>query len=201
MRGLVYILLFLYAMPLVADRCNSYKQEVRKAHYIVFGVDFPYWYGIGQLQQESNCRDVISKDGIGSQGLPQITYRIWQTYLQHNNIYNIDTIQNQLLAQAYILKNAKQQAYSSHLWVAYQVYNGGGLVNKEIKKARNDLGIREVPHCIARRYCNRKIITFNNGQQINACDINYEYSEKVYKYAQQYKLFSDGKYILMDKEG
>lgn len=195
MRGLFYILLFLYSTASAFDKCKEYKHEVRKSHYLVFGIDFPYWYAIGQNKQESNCMDVISKDGIGSRGIPQITYRLWEDYLSKNGIDNIDTIQNQLLAQAYIMQDAKKQAFSSHLWVAYQVYNGGGLVNKEIKKARNDLGIREVPHCIARRYCDRKVITFNNGQKIDACDINYEYSQKIYKYAQPYKLFSDGDYI------
>lgn len=194
MRGLVYILLFL-CVTLLADRCDNYKRDVRKAHYYVFGVDFPYWYGIAQLKQESNCRDILSRDGIGSQGLAQITYRWWQKFLNEKGIKNIDSIKNQLLAQAYIMKNSKAQAYSSHMWVWYQVYNGGGLVNKEIKRARLDLGIREVPHEIARTYCNRKNITFSNGQTINACDINYEYSENIYKYAQKYKLFSDGKYI------
>ncbi|WP_419767233.1 hypothetical protein [Arcobacter sp.] len=178
-----------------ADRCNSYVQEVRRAHYKVFGLDYPYWYAVGQLRQESNCRDVISRDGVGSQGVAQITYRWWQGFLSKKGIDNISSIKNQLLAQAYIMKDAKKQAYSSHLWVAYQVYNGGSLVNKEITRARNELGIREIPHDIAKKYCKRKTITFNNGQKINACDINYEYSEKVYKYGQKYKLFSDGKYI------
>ncbi len=196
MQGLVYILLFLFVMPLVADsRCKNYVHEIRKSHYQVFGVDFPYWYAVAQNQQESNCRDIISRDGVGSRGLPQITYRIWQKYLSKQGIYDIDTISNQLLAQAYIMQNAKQQAYSSHLWVAYQIYNGGGAVNKEITQAREELGIREVPHCIAKNYCKRKTITFNNGQKINACDINYEYSQKIYEYAQHYKLFSDGSYI------
>lgn len=194
MRELVFILLFLSATLWAADRCNSYTQDVRKAHYKVFGLDFPYWYGVGQLKQESGCRDILSKDGIGSQGLPQITYRWWKPFLTSKGITDIGSVGNQLLAQAYIMQDAKKQAYSSHLWVAYQVYNGGGLVNKEIKRAKEDLGILEVPHPIAYKYCNRKVITFNNGQKIDACFINYEYSEKIYKYSQQYKIGNDKPY-------
>ena len=138
MRGLLYILLFLFVTLSVAkaDRCVNYVNDVRKAHYKVFGLDYPYWYGGGQLKQESGCRDIVSKDGIGSQGLPQITYRWWSKFLTSKGVYDIKSISNQTLAQAYIMQDAKNQAYSSHLWVSYQIYNGGGLVNKEITKAR-----------------------------------------------------------------
>ena len=197
MRGLLYILLFLFVTLSVAkaDRCVNYVNDVRKAHYKVFGLDYPYWYGVGQLKQESGCRDIISRDGIGSQGLPQITYRWWSKFLTSKGIYDIKSVSNQTLAQAYIMQDAKKQAYSSHLWVAYQIYNGGSLVNKEISKARKDLDIIEVPHSIARKYCIRKDIIFNNGQRINACDINYEYPEKIYEYSQKYKIGNDLPYF------
>jgi hypothetical protein len=169
-------------------------QGVRKAHYKVFGLDYPYWYGVAQLKQESGCRDILSKDGIGSQGLAQITYRWWKPFLNSKGIANIGSVDNQLLSQAYIMQDAKKQAYSKNLWVAYQVYNGGGLVNKEISRARLDLDIIEVSHSIAYKYCKRKIITFNSGQKIDACLINYEYSQKIYEYSKQYKMGQDGSY-------
>lgn len=194
MSRLLFILLFLFA-TLSADRCQSYVQDVRKAHYKVFGLDYPYWYGVGQLKQESLCRDVISRDGVGSQGVAQITYRIWKKFLTERGVNNIQSISNQLTAQALIMKDCKKQAFSSHLWVAYQVYNGGPLVNKEITRARVDLGIREVPHCIAEKYCRRKIITFSNGQKISACEINYDYSKKVFKYGNKYKIIDTDSYI------
>lgn len=190
-----FILLSLFVtLSLPSNRCDNYVRDVRKAHFQVFGVGFPYWYGVAQLQKESGCRNVISNDGIGSQGLAQITYRWWKKFLSSKGIDEIVSVRNQTLAQAYIMKNAKQQAFSSHLWVAYQIYNGGSLVNKEITRARKDLGIREVPHNIARKYCKRKDIKFNNGQVINACDINYNYSLKIYKYADRWRLWNDGDY-------
>jgi len=121
MLRLLFISLFLFVTLLEGSRCTSYVQQVRKAHYGVFGLDFPYWFGVGQLEQESNCRNVISNDGIGSQGLAQITYRIWDKYLQQKGIYEIESLSNQFKAQAWIMKNSKEQAYSSHLWVAYQI--------------------------------------------------------------------------------
>jgi hypothetical protein len=190
MLRLLFILLSLFVTLLAAERCRSYLQSVRVASYSVFGVDFPYWYNIGQLKQESGCRDVISNDGVGSQGVAQITYRVWRSYLKKHNINGLQSIDNQLLAQAWILKNCKKQAYSSHLWVMYQIYNGGSMVNKEIVRARQALGIKEVSHDIARHFCKRRTITFLNGTKRSACDINYEYSKKVYKYGSQYRLFA-----------
>lgn len=191
MRLLLFISLFLSVTLLAADRCKSYVQDVRRAHYRVFGLDYPYWYAVAQLKQESLCRDVISRDGVGSQGLAQITFRIWKKHLAEHGVYDITSVKNQLKAQALIMKDCKKQAFSSHLWVAYQVYNGGALVNKEITRARAATGMREIPHEVARDYCKRKIITFNNGQKISACDINYEYSEKIYKYGRDYAVFND----------
>ncbi len=178
-----------------AGRCTQYVQQVRRYHYEVFGLNFPYWYGVGQLQQESNCRDVISNDGVGSQGLPQITLRVWQKYLGKHNIYDLKSVGNQLRAQAFIMKASKKSAYSSHLWVAYQLYNGGPLINKEIKRARIKYNIREVPHDIAREFCKRRIITFKSGYKLDACEINYDYSKKIFKYGQKYKILEDDGYI------
>lgn len=187
-----YFIIFLLVLQLqevqASQRCKKYIQQERVASYAVFGIDFPYWYAVGQLQQESNCRNVISRDGVGSQGLAQITFRVWKKFLSKKGIHNLNTTTNQLHAQAYIMKDAKKQAYSSHLWVAYQIYNGGPLVNKEIKRARIKLGIREVPHCIARKFCKRRIIHFSNGQSISACDINYDYPVKIFKYGNQYNV-------------
>jgi hypothetical protein len=191
MQRLLSMLLFLSVTLSAGDRCKTYVQEVRRAHYSAFGLDYPYWYGVGQLKQESQCRDVISRDGVGSQGVAQITYRIWQKYLNQHGIYHINNIRNQLTAQALIMANCKEQAYSSHLWVAYQIYNGGPLVNKEIQRARVSTGLREIPHDIAREYCKRKTVTFDNGQTINACDINYDYSIRVYNYGRDYGVINE----------
>jgi hypothetical protein len=126
---LILAISFSYAQK----RCEIYVQEVRKAHYSQFGVDFPYQYGVGQLQQESECRNILSRDGVGSEGLPQITYRVWQKTLKLNGIESIIAIPDQLKAQAIIMKSVYQPKYG--LWVTYQIYNGGRLVIKEIFRA------------------------------------------------------------------
>ena len=187
MRLLLFILLFLSAIASEAkdNRCERYVQDVRRFHYEVFGVDYPYWYGVGQLQQESNCRDIISNDGVGSQGVSQVTYKLWDKYLKSNGVYDLRSTSNQIKAQAYIMKSCKNQAVSNQLWIMYQVYNGGGLVNKEIKRAGS------INHDLARKECKRKVVRFSNGMSIDACEINYDYSVKIFSYGQKYKLSED----------
>lgn len=164
--------------------CKRYLQNERRATSFVQGVDYPYWYAVGQLQQESGCRNVISNDGVGSQGVAQITYKVWKKDLQKNGVNNIISIDNQILAQAYIMKACIIQAKGHKLWVGYQIYNGGGLVNKEISRAKVTDWKK------AKDNCNRSYSTFKiNGriQKISNCEINYDYSQKVYKYGNSYK--------------
>lgn len=167
------------------ERCSAYKQGVKVSHYVYFGTDYPYWYSVGQLQQESNCRDVISRDGVGSQGVGQITYRVWKDALQRQGISEIKTTKNHLRAQAYINRSAYNEAKYKKLWVAYQVYNGGGLVNKEIARAG------KVDWAEAYKNCRRKTVYFTGGYSENACDINYQYSKHLYKYGELYRTGTD----------
>ena len=88
------------------------------------------------------------------------------------------------------MQDAKNQAYSGKMFVWYMIYNGGNGINIEISKARKDLGIIEVPHDIARKYCSRNKLIYNK----TACEINYEYPLKIYEYSKKYKIGDDGKY-------
>jgi len=184
------LLAFAFVSVVSANSCDRYVHDVRKAHYQVFGLDFPYHYGVAQLQKESDCRDVISGDGIGSQGMAQITYRWWKKFLDSKGIDDIRSVRNQTLAQAYIMKNSKEQAFSKRMYSWYMVYNGGGGINTEIKKAREDLGIVDIKHHIAMKYCTRNKIIYGK----TACEINYDYPVKIYEYAKRWKLFGDGGY-------
>lgn len=164
-----------------ADRCDSYVQDVRKAHYMVFGVDFPYQYGVAQLVQESGCRNILSLDGVGSEGLPQITYRVWQKPLAKAGITGIKAIGDQLKAQAIIMKYLYMPQYG--LWVTYQVYNGGGLVLKEIKRAGAEDWAKAYANCKRGQSCftYRGVVTCKSN-----CEINYGYPQKIYKYGRRY---------------
>lgn len=168
-----------------SDRCRNLAQEVRVAHYQFFGTDYPYHYSIGQLQQESNCRNVISRDGVGSEGPAQITYKVWKDALARKGITEIRTTKNHLRAQAYINRCAWNEARVKRLWVMYQIYNGGGLVNKEIQRA----GVAE--WAAAKQACRRKVVRFQDGSSESACSINYNYSRQVCRYGDSYRAGPD----------
>lgn len=182
----LFIPTLLGANVLALDRCENLRQPVRVAHYKYFGTDYPYHYSLGQTHQESNCRNVISKDGIGSEGPAQITYRWWKDALHKQGITEIRSTANHTKAQAYINYAMHKDNPHKKLWITYQMYNGGGLVLKEIKKAG------KVDWVAAKAKCSRKVIKFSNGQTESACDINYHYSKAVAKYGELYRVSSDG---------
>lgn len=187
------LLLTLLAVDLFGgsiERCQSYVQDVRRAHWSQFGVDYPYWYGVGQLVQESGCRNVISYDGVGSEGLPQITYRLWQKILKAKGVESIKAIPDQLKAQAIIMKSLYQPKYG--LWVTYQVYNGGGLVLKEINRAGSENWVKAKAQCRRGQSC----FTYPSGKKecVSNCEINYDYSVQVYKYGERYASIRSSKF-------
>lgn len=173
--------LFVLASLMYADRCFKYVQDVRKAHYVTFGINYPYQYGVAQLVQESGCRNILSLDGVGSEGLPQITYRIWQKPLKDAGIGGIKSIGNQLKAQAIIMRSLYSPKYG--LWVTYQKYNGGGLVLKEINRAGVEDWQKAKDKCRRGQSC----FTYRGVKTCKSnCEINYDYSQKIFKYAKEY---------------
>jgi len=173
-------------------RCQNLIPEVRVRHSSVFGVDFPYHYAVGQLQQESNCRNIISNDGVGSQGVSQVTWSVWKELLAKNGISDLSSTSDQIKSQALINYEAYKQSKKSKLWISYQIYNGGGLVLKELKSAQPiEKNFHFSEWYAAKEKCKRKIVEFSSGQRINACDINYDYGVKLFEYGKQYQIFKD----------
>ncbi|MFN3471706.1 MAG: hypothetical protein ACK4ZR_03785, partial [Aquificaceae bacterium] len=166
----------------VIASCLALEPYVRDSHWFYFGVDFPYHYSIAQAEKESKCiHHVLSTDGIGSEGFAQITYRWWKEKLDKEGIPEIKSLKNHARAQAYINFEAYRQSACKKLFEMYQIYNGGKLVSKEI-----------FPECkwqIGKERCRRKdvCVMFKRGECVqyrNACDINYGYSEYIYKRGQ-----------------
>ncbi|MCX6076008.1 MAG: hypothetical protein NTW78_03885 [Campylobacterales bacterium] len=159
-----------------SDKCAQYASSVAYWHKNYFGMEFPYQYGIGQLKQESNCKFVKSKDGYGSVGAAQITISVWQKRLPDVDFWSVD---GNMRAQAYANKDSMNQAKVKKLWVMFQIYNGGGVVNTEIKSA----GVADWEK--AKAQCRRGVTKYKSGDRSN-CDINYEYSQNIFKYAKEY---------------
>lgn len=177
------------------ERCKNLIPEIRKAHYLYFGLDFPYHYSVAQAEKESNCKhDVFSSDGIGSQGFAQITYSVWKQKLNEVGIKEISSIPNHAKAQAYINYLNYTQSYCKKLFEMYQRYNGGSLVSIELQKAKSCRWEDGYKVCRRKDVCVWK--TKNGCKQYkNACDINYNYSLTIHKISVKYKLLSDGGYI------
>jgi hypothetical protein len=157
---------------------------VAKAHHSYFGLDYPTHFGLGQLEAESGCRDVVSKDGFGSSTPAQITYSMWNKQFAKAGL----TSAHWTTQQAYIMKQAHDTNPYQKLWVTYQVYNGGVWVKKEIAAAS------VVDWSKARDQCTRGYTTYKSGQKVSNCDVNYEYSVLVFKYGNRYGSTASGKY-------
>lgn len=188
---LLYTLLSFMLMQAGANekRCLKLAPEIRKAHSFYFGLDFPYHYSVAQAEKESQCRhNVLSRDGIGSEGFAQITFYIWKSQLSKAGITEINSIPNHAKAQAFINKFYYDRIYCKKLFVMYQAYNGGLLINKELGKVCTwDYGYR---NCKRKNVCVWK----KDGkcmQYRNACEINYEYSVIIFKLAKKYKTTTD----------
>jgi hypothetical protein len=188
-----YLFLLLLAASLVLPgpalalkRCLQYKREVRIAHWKEFGTKYPWWYGVAQLEEESACRaGVVSNDGVGSLGLSQITWSFWGKHLIKAGIPNLKTPRNQIRGQAFVMRDAHRHRFYQ-LWVSYQIYNGGHLVLKEIKRSGGKPDWEK-----AKAVARRKDIHFSNGQVINAAEINYRYSKRIFEHGQKYRIGSD----------
>jgi hypothetical protein len=140
---------------------------------------------------ESACRhNVKSLDGIGSHGFAQITWKWWKKLLKRAGISEVVSIEGQAKAQAFILRWQYKRTVCKKLFEMYQRYNGGGLVSRELRKAHSCKW--EDAYAV----CNRKdICVWRAGKKCkqwrNACDINYEYSLKIFQKAQKYRLSID----------
>ncbi len=192
----LFLLLILSAVSLFAGRCEAYTQEVRRAHFAVFGVDYPYQYGVAQLKIESNCRDIISNDGYGSEGVAQITMSMWAKTLKANGIEEVRTTRNNLRAQAFIMKQNYNEKYP--LWVMYQRYNAGYYVIWEMQRANATDWQKAYDACkdyYTRKKQGEKLehargdskFTLAHGVQYRSnCDINYEYSQNIFSIGKEF---------------
>jgi hypothetical protein len=85
--------------------------------------------------------------------------------------------------QAYYMSKLDKQNWSDRLYITYQAYNGGYT---NLKREYERAGSIEWKNM--KEQCHRRVITLKNGNKLSLCDVNYDYSMKVYKYGQQYKI-------------
>lgn len=182
------VLVLLLASPLNAlDRCQSHIQAVRVEHTKYFGIQYPYWYGVGQLKQESACRSDVTAFDAG-QGIAQFMPKTSQ-YIQSLMGEALDPYnpKQAIRMQAFYMNRIhRKENWSDRLWVSYQVYNGGrGTLFKEYQRARI------LDWELMRLSCQRKKIQMKWGI-LDLCEVNYDYSKRVERYGNQYRMGKDG---------
>ncbi len=181
------ILFFLPVSSDASDRCCDYIPDVRASHALYFGPAFPYHYGIGQIKQESSCRDRVTAfdQGMGPcQFMPSTSKWIQSLMGQKLDPYNrSDACRMQAF---YMYRIHKKENWTKFLWIDYQIYNGGrGTLYNEYKRAG------KVDWKSMKASCNRKTIILKSGKKLDFCEVNYDYSQKVFKYGKSYQIMPD----------
>jgi hypothetical protein len=172
------------AFPL--DRCVSLVQIVRVEHTKYFGIQFPYWYGVAQLKQESACREKVTAfdQGMGvAQFMPKTSQYIQSLMGEKLDPYN--SKQAVRMQAFYMNRIHVKENWTKYLWLDYQIYNGGkGLLYKEYQRA----GVDDWE--AMRTQCKRNKIKMKWGV-LDFCEVNYSYSKNIFKYSDPYRLGED----------
>ena len=193
---LILLLIPVYANAL--DRCATLVQTVRVEHIKYFGLHYPYWYGVGQLKQESACRETVTAFDAGqgvAQFMPKTAQYIQSLMGEKLNPYNA---KQAIRMQAFYIHRIQRYenwtarpvsdgvSNGDHLWIAYQIYNGGkSLLYKEYQRAK------KVNWAAMKAQCKRNKIQMKWGI-LDLCEVNYDYSKKIEKYGNQYRRGVDG---------
>jgi len=186
---LAVIILLLFSFPARAvDLCQDYIIDVRNQHTRYFGPTFPWWYGLGQLRQESCCRSKVTAfdHGMGIAQFMPATHKYVEGLIGEKlDPYNPHQA---IRMQAFYMHNIhKQNKFPNKpLWVTYQAYNGGWTMLNREKVRANSFSRDEM-----RKVCNRKIIKLKGGNLLDMCEVNYDYSRKVFLYGSKYKTTKD----------
>jgi len=181
--SLLAVLLLLHLAK--ADECEKYRFYVKRASEWYFGIDYPYWFSIGQLRVESNCIWTISRDGWKSIGVAQITPRFWDRELSVVHKAWKENLGDYFMAQAYILKKMHNQNPCKKLYVTYQCYNRSckKVVQENWPECKWEAGLNK---CAGKDVC-----VWKKGDKCiqwrNECDINYAYGLKIWKNGVKYQ--------------
>lgn len=190
MHRWLVVLIFLLPSLLFASDCRKFILKVKSASDFILGINYPWWYNVGQLEVESNCIWRTSLDGWGSIGYAQITPKFWdKTIGKLYPNWKIKDSTDYFLAHAYVIKTCLDSAYcNKNLWNVYQCYNRNcSKVNREAREASCNWD-KALNICYNKYLEN--ICVWNVGSKCRQwrtnCDINYNYGFKVWKFGKKY---------------
>ena len=189
----ILILLFIIFIPNIStalDRCEDFVIDVRNQHILYFGPNYPWWYGVGQLRQESNCRTTVTAfdAGMGIAQFMPATHKYVQNLMGGNEKLDPYNPQHAIRMQAFYMSILhKQNKFKNKpLCYTYQAYNGGWkLLYTESARANseqwNDM----------KSACQRRKIKLKSGSILDFCEVNYDYSIRIWKYGNIYRTSRD----------
>jgi len=190
------------------DLClEKYVEDIKRYSFWYFGVEYPYWYSLGLIKTESRCVWRRSLDGLGSVGVGQITVRFWDIELRKQGLefYKEEGHEHHAGAICYILSKVYESAVDlcyvcnnchkrngiidkKRLWIVYQGYNRNIVkLNREVVKAGSCDWERWKEVCNEVDVCVWRNKDGSCRQWRNGCEINSEYSKKVYESGIFYK--------------
>lgn len=186
----LFLIIFCWFSFIHAEDCSKYKGKVRRSHEWFFGLDYPYWFSLGQLEVESNCLWMTSLDGWGSIGPAQITPKFWDAELKELfPNWKVKDHADYFMAQAYILAQAHKDNPCDKLFITYQCYNRScrKIVRECFPECKWEAGYQK---CMQRpeQICVWKVKD-QCKQYRTSCDINYSYGRKVYQNGKKYEDF------------
>jgi len=211
MKYIFAVLLMIILLCVTAsafDLCmGRYGEDIKRYTRWYFGTEYPWWYTVGLIKNESRCVWRRSLDGLGSIGVGQITPRFWDIELRKEGLefYKEEGHEHHSGAIVYILKKVysyttekctvlctschPKEKNTKRLWIVYQGYNRNiGKLNREVESSTCEWSTwrtvcKEVNVCVWRN---------KDGscrQWRNGCDINEHYGLNVYTFGEQYRKY------------
>lgn len=180
--------------PYALDRCRDYVPDIRIQHTKYFGLSYPWWYGVGQAQQESACRASVTSFDAGM-GLTQFMPATWAGVEKDMGIkLNPYNPEHSIRAQAFYMHQLHRQNWTDckSLWLTYCFYNSGsGTMKKEWLRTDCALCHKDAFYDEMKNVCKRRVLTLKSGKKLDLCDVGYDYPVKVEKYGNQYRIGRD----------
>jgi hypothetical protein len=172
-----------------ASECYKLVPKVKQASEFVLGIDYPYWYNVGQIEAESNCIWQTSLDGWSSIGYAQLTERFLPWLNEKFPNWKVKGHTDHFMAQAYLIKQLLEQVSCKRLWCVYQCYNRScWKVNREARQV--GCVWEEAFRLCNVRYAENICVWKREGKCLQwrtSCEINYQYGYKVWKNGIKYR--------------
>lgn len=162
-------------------------QVIREARYHI-GIDAPYWLFMGQIEQESGCREAVTAfDGGAGLGQFMPATARWihdreetlrEISLKASPYDSRWSIRALVLYDWYLFTTGDCPGW----YFAFRAYNGGaGNLNREIRRA----GSCEIS--LVEKQCSRKRIRLKSGNLLDLCRVNITYPYQVMHKGERYR--------------